>query len=479
MSGTQSRQRILFVTGQLAEPAVRRVVAETSRSAGFDYEIAVLNVTVAALLTTKLVARRLTVSGRFDRAILPGWCNGALEMLGLRFGFPFELGPREIEDLPTFFGADRRSPPSLREFSLEILAEINHAPRASPTDLLAEANRLRADGADVIDLGCEPGSVWDRVAEAVRMLRGEGHRVSIDSFERAEVEAAVAAGAELVLSVNSSNLAWAADLPAELVAIPDDPRDLDSLGRVIDGLRDRGAKFRIDPILEPLGVGLANSLVRYADTRRRWPDVPVLMGVGNVTELTAADSAGLNLLLAGVCEELGIRSVLTTQVINWCRTSVRELDLARRIMHAAAERGVPPKHLSHEVVMLRDPRLPSRTVEELDNLFRSLKDPNFRVFAEAGQIHLMNRDGHWRGTAPAAIFSAAVADGQRITPEHAFYLGEELSKASLALALGKRYVQDEPLRWGFLTPSPPSHHAPHRHTEPAGTAAASRADEAP
>jgi len=50
----------------------------------------------------------------------------------------------------------------------------------------------------------------------------------------------------------------------------------------------------------------------------------MLMGVGNLTELTDADSAGLNVLLLGFCQEVGVRSVLTTEVINWCRSCVRE-----------------------------------------------------------------------------------------------------------------------------------------------------------
>jgi hypothetical protein len=59
------------------------------------------------------------------------------------------------------------------------------------------------------------------VGDAVKAICDLGLRVSIDSFDRAEVTAAVSAGAELVLSVNGSNCEWAADLEAELVVIPD------------------------------------------------------------------------------------------------------------------------------------------------------------------------------------------------------------------------------------------------------------------
>jgi hypothetical protein len=35
---------------------------------------------------------------------------------------------------------------------------------------------------------------------------------------------------------------------------------------------------------------------------------------------------------------------------------------------------------------------------------------------------------------------------------HAFYLGKELARASLAVTLGKTYRQEGALSWGYLTP---------------------------
>jgi hypothetical protein len=45
---------------------------------------------------------------------------------------------------------------------------------------------------------------------------------------------------------------------------------------------------------------------------------------------------------------------------------------------------------------------------------------------------------------------------------HAFYLGYELAKAEIALRLGKRYVQDEPLRWGCAVDLPEENLDRHR-----------------
>jgi dihydropteroate synthase len=438
---------VLFVTGRLAEQQLRRVVGDLAGPADLVPEIAVLGVSVAALMHVDFVRRKLHVPGHVDRIVLPGWCQGDLAELDRHFGKPFERGPKDLHELPEYFGRADATPVDLSRFDIEILAEINHAPRLGDGEIMQLAHEYRADGADVIDLGCIPGERWSRVGDVTRLMRDEDLRVSIDSFNRHEVEEAVAAGAELVLSVNSTNRDWAALLLAELVAIPDDPRDLSSLGATIDVLRDSGARFRIDPIVEPISFGFAASLGRYLEARKIWPDVELMMGIGNVTELTEVDSAGINMLLAGFCQELGVRSVLTTQVINWCRSAIHEFDVARRMVFHAAKNGVLPKHLDPRLVMLRDERLHELGPDELAQLAAGIKDPNFRIFAAGGQLHVLNRDGHRHGTDPFVLFEKLGP----LDPAHAFYLGYEMAKAVTALTLGKNYRQDEPLAWGFLT----------------------------
>jgi len=267
-------------------------------------------------------------------------------------------------------------------------------------------------------------------------------------------------GAELVLSCDTSNLDWlsplAADSGTAVVAIPEMTAGLDSLDPVIHRLQSDGVDLRIDPVLEPIGLGFAASLERYFEARRRWPEAEMMMGTGNVTELTEVDSAGVNLLLAAICEELRIGSVLTTEVINWCRTSVAELDFSRRLLHHCLKNGVLPKHLDSSLVTLRDPSARGERAGALEQLAGALTDPNFRIFVEhsdrrRGLLHVMNRDGHWQHTDPYQLFDMVAAAGTELSAEHAFYLGYELAKAHTALTLGKRYVQDQALSWGWLT----------------------------
>ncbi|AWM39322.1 Pterin binding enzyme [Gemmata obscuriglobus] len=451
-----SPPRVLFITGKLAEPSLRRTLAELAPRGGFEPHIAVLPITVAALMTTNWVSRHLPpLPEQIQRVILPGFCRGEVEEVSRAAGAPAERGPADLRDLPEFFGKKAR-PVDYGRYDIEILAEINHAPRKPLETILREARRYRASGSDLIDLGCDPGPTWDGVGAAVRALRADGFRVSIDSFNPDEVTAALNEGAELVLSVNGTNLEharrWHVQFPdVEVVAIPDTPDDLDSLSQTVGALREIGIRHRLDPILEPIGFGFAASLGRYIETRRRFPDAEMMMGVGNLTELTDSDSAGLNVVLAGFCQELGIRSVLATEVINWARSAVKEFDLARRLVFHAVREKVLPKRLESNLVLLRDPKLYEQGAEVLEELARRVTDRNYRIFAERGELHVLNGSVYLRGTDPFEVFERLAAADSKLDVPHAFYLGYEFAKAITALTLGKNYTQDQALRWGFLT----------------------------
>lgn len=449
-------EQIHFVTGRLAEHSLRKVLADLAPKAGFTYTIEVLGITVAALMTTEWIARRLHVPAETTRVILPGYCSGELAVVAQAAATVVERGPKDLRELPRWFGQQPLE--DYGRFDIEILAELNHAPRLDRAEILRQAAELAAQGADLIDVGCDPGEAWPGVAECVRMLRGEGYRVSIDSLNPQEIAAAANAGAELVLSVNSSNRQFASEWGCEVVVVPDVPATLDGLDETVEMLAAAGVRLRIDPVLEPIGFGFAGSLGRYLSVRDRYPDAEMLMGIGNLTELTDADSAGINMLLIGFCQELGIRSVLTTEVISWATTSVRECDLARRLAYYAVTHRSLPKHTEPRLVMLRDAEVLNFGDDEIERLAAQLKDPNFRILAEADTLHVLSAGLHLKGDDPFELFDEIVSKAEgRLDLGHAFYLGYEMAKAVTALTLGKQYRQDQALDWGFLTRPEQSH----------------------
>lgn len=444
-------ENIHFVTGKLAASALRSEVAGLSEKLGFQATIDVLPISVAALMTPNWVARHIKVPAGTDRVILPGFCESTTELQRL-LGLTVETGPKDLRRLGEHFGLATKRPDDYGAYDIEIIAEINHAPRMSLDQLLTQARQLVADGADIVDLGCNPGSIWKEIGDAVKLLTDEGIKVSVDSLEPAEISLAAAAGASLVLSVNSTNRNQAVDWGTEVVVIPDEFETLGGLEETIQHLDRHNVPFRIDPILEPIGCGFARSLQRYMTVRERYPECSMMMGVGNLTELTDSDSAGVNTLLLGICQELKIYSVLTTQVINWAQTSVREIDLARRLVHHAVKRQVPPKHLEPDLVTLRDPRPVVPEAAFLEELATQIRDHNYRIFADREQIHLLGGKRHFHHTDPFEIFDELMeTDQQYLDPSHSFYLGFEMAKAMIANQLGKEYQQDQALNWGYLS----------------------------
>jgi len=451
-----SHETIQFVTGRLAEHSLRHIVEPLANEIGFAYTIDVMPITVAALMTPEWIARRIQLAPDTTRVIVPGYCAGDLSPIAKAVGVAVDRGPRDLRQLPAFFGRDPR-PADYGAYDIEIIAEINHCPRLTLSQILHQAEQLSVQDADVIDVGCDPEGPWPGVADTVRALRDAGHRVSVDSLDPREIEPAVRAGAELVLSVNQSNREAACDWGCEVVVVPDDPRTLAGLDETVEFLATSGVRLRLDPVLEPIGFGFAGSLGRYLQTRQRFPDAEIMMGIGNLTELTDADSAAINVMLLGICQELGIRSVLTTQVINWARSSVAECDLARRLVYHSIRNRVLPKHLEPRLVMLRDPAITEPSPDDLARLADQIKDANYRIFVADGEVHIVSRGLHQHDRDPFVIFEQLRQSGENgalppnIDPAHAFYLGYEMCKAATALALAKQYQQDEALDWGFLT----------------------------
>src|SRR5438552_4407921 len=96
--------RILFLTGKLAEPALRRTLAELAPRAGFEPLVLVLPITVVALATTSWIARHATLPDGVERVVLPGLCQGELDPLqGAWANVAVERGPTDLRDLPEFF----------------------------------------------------------------------------------------------------------------------------------------------------------------------------------------------------------------------------------------------------------------------------------------------------------------------------------------------------------------------------------------
>ncbi len=318
-------ENILFLTGKLAENSLHKVLAEM-QPAEFSYQIAQLGISVAALMTPEFIARRLPDARGADRVIVPGLCRGDLSPLAKKYGVPVSLGPEDLKDIPQYFGRGGKEQ-DLSRYDVKIFAEIVEAPQVAVEQILARAEFYRAQGANVIDLGCLPNTPFPHLEETVRALKAAGFEVSVDSLVPEELLRGGKAGADYLLSLTEKSLWIADEVAATPILIPAKSGSLPSLYRAIDIMLGKGKPFIADPILDPIPFGFAESIVRYQKLRKKYPTIQIMMGVGNLTELTDADTTGINAMLFGIIAELKLNAVLATSVSPHACNAVREADV--------------------------------------------------------------------------------------------------------------------------------------------------------
>ena len=438
-------EHILFLTGKLAEKQLRNILEKMQPN--FTYTVHQLGLKVAALMTTDMVARRLPDTFGADRVIVPGRCRGSLEALSQTLGLPIDRGPEELKDLPQYFGKAAQKP-DLSRYSLKIFAEIVDAPNVSVEEVVKRAHYYKKNGADVIDIGCLPSTDFPHMEAIIQTLKQEGFMVSIDSLEAEDLLRGAKAGADYMLSLHEGTLWIADEVDAIPIIIPEKHEDLASLDRAIKQMQAKKRAFIVDPILDPLHFGFTQSIVRYHEVRKNHPDIEMMMGVGNITELTHADTAGMNALLLGICSELDINNILATEVSKHACRAIKEADLARRILFAAKEYDTLPKHIDSGLMALHETSPFPYSLDEIKELAGQISDPSYRIQTSAEGVHIFNRDGLHSATDPFELFPKLQVDTDG---GHAFYLGVELARAEIAWQLGKRFTQDQALKWGCAT----------------------------
>jgi len=442
---TDKTEHILFLTGKLAEKQLNQILEKMQPE--FTYTVHQLGLKVAALMTTDMIGRRLKDTFNADKIVLPGRCRGDIEVLSAELGLPIERGPEELKDLPIYFGKAAHQY-DLSKYKVKIFAEIVDAPNVSVEEVVKRAHYYQQQGANVIDIGCLPGTKFPLMEEIIVTLKQEGFTVSIDSLEDDDLLRGAKAGADYMLSLTNKSIWIADEVDAIPILIPEIHGDLSSLDHAISVLQSKNKDFIVDPILDPIHFGFTESIARNFNFRQQHPDIEMMMGVGNITELTHADTSGMNTLLLGMCSELNINHILATEVSQHARRAIKEADCARRIMYAAEQNNTLPKHIDSNLMTVHDNSPFPYRLDEIEEFAEAIRDPSFRIQTSTEGVHIYNRDGLHTATDPFDLFPVLKVEDDA---SHAFYLGVELARAEIAWELGKRFNQDQSLTWGCAT----------------------------
>lgn len=450
----------LFITGKLAYPALKKTLGNLELD--FEYQIIKMPITVAALMDSDFIIKHLkkeaekylTAEDELE-LIIPG--RSRAELSKIRNGIKnenltFLQGPDEIMDLAEYFGKRKTAVDFYKKSRKhKILAEINEAALMQKEEIIKMADYYHNSGADIIDLGCVNGREFPHLEEVIYLLKEKGYQLSIDTFDENEVVRAAEAGIDYLLSINSHNIsAVNSDISYLPVIIPDpESGTLDSLLANMEQVEKRGVNnYIIDPILDPINFGFSDSLFRYLKlSKNKDINKPLMMGVGNLIELSDCDSTGLNFIAAALAVELDIEYLLTTEASFKTGGAVRELDLALKIISYAGDNNSLPNNISDLLLNIKDRKNQNFDRTEIKELADSITDSNYRILNDGQKINIFNGFEYYQGTDIDQLFANLSAVNEL---SHAFYLGKELQKAYTALNLVKNYRQEDELNWGYL-----------------------------
>ncbi|MCZ7357282.1 MAG: dihydropteroate synthase-like protein [Candidatus Methanoperedens sp.] len=488
---------ILVVTGRLAESTVKKSVKG-------EADVLVLDIDVAAFTTPALLRRALPAK-KYDLILIPGLASGDYSRLENEIGAPIRLGPKHAFDLgfilsfaeDTTFSTrvpacelliEKRRGSALEKiveledsanFSLilkgvklggnsrmKVMAEIVDAGHLSQHDLTNRISYFAAQGADIIDLGISLDTTLEEARKAVETASSvTSLPISIDTLEPDLINAGLDAGIDIVLSLNSENISEVKENivrnSAVAVIIPDCSCELESLFNNIESVKNFGIKNIIaDPVLDPPGHGLVESIERYYEFRKRDTTTPLFFGAGNVTELIDADSPGINAMLCGLAMELDAGILFTPEFSDKSHGSVSELKTASMMMMLARDRGSAPKDLGFDLLIAKEKRrrefgtMPSHPVEAIGGEEWHL-DPagcfKIEITGEEirdgkiypGKIVARNKNKSITGATARDVLDTITRLGLVSLLDHAGYLGRELMKAELALKFKRSYSQDD------------------------------------
>jgi len=437
---------LIFLTGKLAKISLEKVLSDISSQHNFTYDVMDIGVNVAALATIDIIMKKVgaEVMQKATKIVIPGRCRGDIEELSKYFKKTCVRGPEELKDIPSFLGLQGKDL-DLSKYDTKIIGEITEAPNMKIEQIVQQAKRYKDDGADIIDIGCLPSTKFPHLTDSIKELKRLGYMVSVDSLNTDDLIQGSKAGADFLLSLQEETIWVMNEVDSIPVIIPDHPREEKKFYKLIEQLIKNDKPFIADSILEPINFGFTDSLVRYQNLRKEFPAIEIMIGIGNITELTHADTAGMNAILFGIASELDINYALCTQVSEHCNKAIIEGNFARRIMHTTKQYNMPPKDISNKLLNLHERKPFPYSTEELKEMWGNVKDKNYRIYVNNEGIHVFNKKAFYTEKDATELYQYLDIKND---DGHAYYLGMELAKAQIAFQLGKRYDQDEMLKWG-------------------------------
>ena len=88
-------KKILFLTGKLAEKQLKKILKSYSNK-DFNFEVRQIGISVAALMTSRLIQRRVPNKSGAKKIILPGLFHVDFDELSSFYKTHVERGPEDL-----------------------------------------------------------------------------------------------------------------------------------------------------------------------------------------------------------------------------------------------------------------------------------------------------------------------------------------------------------------------------------------------
>ena len=521
---------ILIITGIQSYSTAKKIAEENKFH---NMKVIKAAISVSAFLPEKLTYQMLLNENlkNIDIILLPGFIQWDTKTLEENFLLPIRKGPRFLSDLEVilkhiedlelsntipacdllkFSGEDQyedmvkerieyaRKSISTHTFVVNeefpdkiigkdlpplIIAEIINVPEKSFEQLDRKINHYLNSGADIIDLGCvsnKPNP--SRLREIIEYIKNKYKiLLSADTLNSDEINVAIDAGIDLILSLDFGNYNNHLDAPKNLpfvilpsniskAIMPTSPLErVERLFELVRKLKNKGfQKLILDPLLEtPINPGFINSLNAFTLYQKKLKedkykdlDFPLFFGISNVVELIDVDSIGINGLLACIAAELDIGVVFTVEHSTKLFNGVKELKEGLKLAYLSKYKKMPPINQGIQIFSAKSKRRVESPPIDRKNAFiikntdeSYITDSNgyFKIYTNQFTDEIYTLHFSTSNYLLNTIVGKSAEDISKkviklkLTDDlfHINYLGRELKKAEICLYSGKPYIQDE------------------------------------
>ncbi len=481
--------KITILTSTTAQELVKDVINNDNKH-GYNIEIIPLPIPVISILDTgtisKIILKRKDILEKIKDSnliIIPGLVRGDSSIIEKVVNIETYKGPKSLGILPfaldfIYNGGKLDKQKSAEEVMGSIIPKINYKPafeiqnieipiRGPPTLIIAEippntkvdetenlAKRYVNDGAKLLIVGSNIDPDPSIIENKIKIAKKYAPTIVeisdfslINKYKQAGI-IGISTSAHLI----EKNLE---DIPKDLLIIIGD-RNINKLKKVGGELLAKGYKLIVDPVLGVPGIDLIKSINRYVKISKSL-NAPILFSAADVTEELEADTIGIHSLLASISIELRASLYLVVEETYKSQRGVAEAKEALRLAETAYSLKSSQRGLFSKLLVAKQSEKPITVDDNLNYEYVNYIPPDYNfndyiqisVDYEKNEIKVIYKRNNkilvaLRGK-HAMSLARELVKRVNLSLDHAAYLGYELSKAEIALKLGKTYIQDEPI----------------------------------